>query len=574
MNASRHPVRYTAAMLALWVVCLTDGGSVCVAAATFQAGTTVEVQHGVVVSASEIASRIGAATLERGGNAVDATVATAFALAVTHPAVGNIGGGGFMLVHPADGRAAVMIDYRETAPAAATPDMYAKDCERYGHRAVGVPGTLRGLELAHRKFGALQWRELVLPAVRLAGEGFALDAPAAESLNCILREAPDFEELVRVFGKPGGGEWQGGDRLVQADLAATLQRIADDGPQAFYRGAIAKKIAAEMRRGGGLITRGDLAVYQAKLRTPVRGTYRGFTVYGPAPPSSGGICLVQMLGMLEHYELRRRGRWSAETLHLMTEAMRRAYRDRARYLGDSDFVEIPAHLTSRDYLAELVAGIDPARATPSEALAGGIQLAAEGDSTTHFSIVDASGMAVANTYTLEQRYGSRVVVRGAGFLLNNEMGDFNPQPGVTNREGQIGTPPNTIAPGKRMLSSMTPVIVAREGKVVLVTGSPGGRTIINTVLSIVLNTLEFDMDVRAAVDAPRIHHSWFPDRLMLEPAIHEKHGQVVKRLRAMGHDVAAEGRRIGRAHTIAVDPQSGRRTGAADRRVGGAAVGY
>jgi gamma-glutamyltranspeptidase/glutathione hydrolase len=532
----------------------------------------VEGSRGMVVSVSAPASDAGLEVLKRGGNAVDAAVTVAFALAVTYPAAGNIGGGGFMLVHPPGGKGEpVVIEYRETAPARATRTMFRKGDSPYGHRVVGVPGTVRGLALAHKRFGKLPWKDLLAPAIRLAEKGFALDAYVTESLNKVVAKASDFPELRRVFGKDGGkAEWRQGDRLVQPELAGTLRRLAEQGPEAFYTGAIAEQIAAEMKAGGGLITKDDLASYRAVVRTPVHGTYRGFDVYGPPPPSSGGTGLVEMLNILENFDLRRRGRWSAETLHLMIEAMRRAYCDRARYLGDPAFVKIPAHLTSKDYARKLARAIDLKKATPSADLAKDIPLVPEGDSTTHFSVIDEGGMAVANTYTLEHSHGSRVVVKGAGFLLNNEMMDFNWRPGHTDREGTIGTEPNLIAPGKRMLSSQTPTIVARDGKVVLVTGSPGGRTIINTVLCVVVNVLDFDMEIQAAVDAPRLHHQWFPDQARLE-----KRGELaaaVEGLRALGHRLG--GGKQGDAHSIRVDPRSGRYYGAADRRLSGKASAY
>jgi gamma-glutamyltranspeptidase/glutathione hydrolase len=536
------------------------------------AGKAVEARNGMVVSVSPPGTDVGIAVLKAGGNAVDAAVATAFALAVTYPEAGNIGGGGFMLVHPppGEGKPAV-IDYRETAPAAATRTMFSKKDGIYGHKVVGVPGTVRGLALAHKKYGKLPWKDLVMPAVRLAEDGFELDDRLARSLNRLVRQSPEFPELARAFGKDGGkGEWKAGDRLVQQDLARTLKRIAEDGPDAFYTGPVAGQIVAEMKAGKGLITKDDLAKYETRERVPIHGTYRGFDVYGPPPPSSGGICLVQMLNVLENFDLKKHGRCSPETLHRMAEVMRRAYRDRARYLGDPDFVDIPAHLTTKEYAKKLARSIDPDRATPSEELAKDIPLTPEGDSTTHFSVIDKDGMAVANTYTLERSYGSKVVVRGAGFLLNNEMGDFNWFPGETTRAGRIGTKPNQIEPGKRMLSSQTPTVVARDGKVLLVTGSPGGRTIINTVLCVVINVIDHGMDVQSAVDAPRLHHPWFPDMLKFEGA--KDHPDAVAKLKAMGHKVSAE--RQGDAHTIWVDPKSGLYHGAADRRIHGKAAGY
>jgi gamma-glutamyltranspeptidase/glutathione hydrolase len=463
-----------------------------------------------------------------------------------------------------------VIEYRETAPAAARADTFAKDTDILTHRAVGVPGTVRGMHLAHQKFGKLSWKELLAPAVRLADEGFAVDAQLAFSLNNIVGESAGFPELRRCLGKNNGTEeWNEGDRWVQKDLARTLKLVAEDGPDAFYTGPIADLIAAEMKSGKGLITKADLAAYQANVREPIHGTFRGFDVYGPPPPSSGGTTLVEMLNILEPFDLKKQGRYAPETVHLMAEAMRRAYLDRARYLGDADFVKIPPFLNSKEYGKKLAQGIDPKKATRSEDLAGDIPLAKEGDNTTHFSVVDKDGMCVANTYTLERSYGSRIVVKGAGFLLNNEMIDFNWQPGVTDRTGRIGTPANQVAPGKRMLSSQTPCVVAKDGRPVLITGSPGSRTIINTVLCVVLNVTEFGMTAREAVDAPRMHHGWFPDEIRLEDS--GKEG-LRARLEAMGHTI--RGTRQGDAHSIGIDPKTGRYFPAEDRRINGRTGGY
>jgi gamma-glutamyltranspeptidase/glutathione hydrolase len=535
-----------------------------------EAPRAVEAKHGLVVSVSGPGSDVGVEVLKQGGNAVDAAVATAFALAVTYPAAGNVGGGGFMVVYPGGKAEPVVIEYRETAPAAATKTTFAdKDVSHYGPKVAGVPGTVRGLALAHQKFGKLKWKDVMAPAIKLADEGFALDGQVAASLNGVVSGSGDFPELQRVFGKPGGGSWAEGDKLVQKDLAATLRLIAEEGPDAFYKGKIADQLVESMK-GGGLITKDDLAGYHANARTPVHGTYRGYDVYGPPPPSSGGTCLVEMLNVLENFDLKKQGRFSPETLHLLIESMRRAYCDRARYLGDPDFTKIPTFLTDKEYAKKLARGIDLTKATKSEDLAGEIKLTGESDSTTHFSVIDKDGMAVANTYTLEHSYGSRVVVKGAGFLLNNEMYDFNWHPGVTDRDGGIGTDPNLIAPGKRMLSSQTPTVVAKDGKVVLVTGSPGSRTIINTVLCVVVNVLDFDMDVREAVDAPRLHHQWFPDAVRFEGT--RDYPEAVKTLEKMGHKVT--GVRQGDAHTIWVDPKTGTYYGAEDRRISGKASGY
>ena len=525
-----------------------------------------EHRNGVVVAVSAPGAEAGLAILKQGGNAVDAAVATALAQAVTHPAAGNIGGGGFMLVHPPKGTPTVF-EYRETAPAGATKDMFKKGDSPYTHRVVGVPGTVRGMALAHSKFGKLPWKTLVMPAVELAEKGYILDKHHADSLNKMLAVTAKNAEFQRVFAKPDGGAWKSGDRHVQADLAKTLRSIAEDGPDAFYT-KIADQLVAEMKAGGGLITKEDLAGYKAMQREPIVGSYRGYDVYGPPPPSSGGICLVQMLRILERFDVRKNERFSPATLHLLTEAMRRSYHDRAVHLGDPAFTKIPDHLLKADHIAALAKSIDLKKATRSEDLSKDIPLANEGDSTTHFSIIDKDGMAVSNTYTLEHGFGSRIVVKGAGFLLNNEMTDFNWRPGVTTKSGAIGTEPNTIAPGKRMLSSQTPTIVATNGKVVLVTGSPGGRTIINTVFNIVVNVIDYDMPIQEAVDAPRLHHQWFPDEVKFEGA--KQYPDAVAQLKTMGHRVSFA--RQGDAHSILVTKQG--YIGAADKRLSGKVAGY
>ncbi len=519
---------------------------------------------GVVVSVSPPADRVGEQVLAKGGNAVDAAVAVGFALAVTWPEAGNIGGGGFMLVRPPGAKSVpVVIDYRETAPASATKDLFAKGTGS-AHRTVGVPGSVAGLAMAHAKFGKLPWKDLVGPAVKLAEEGFAVDDALAGSLNGGLARSKRFAEFQRVFGKTKG-KWVAGDRLVQKELAKTLRRIAAKGADGFYKGETAELLVAEMKAGDGLVTRKDLEAYTAKGREPIHGTYRGYDIYGPPPPSSGGVCLVLMLNILETFDLRKGPRFSARTLHLMTETMRRGYCDRARHLGDQDFVKIPAHLTSKEYAKKLAAGIEMNKATPSEAIAKDIPLTDTKTNTTHYSVIDAAGMAVSTTTTLEDSFGSKVVVRGAGFLLNNEMTDFNPRPGVTTKTGLVGTTPNQIAPGKRMLSSMTPVIVCRDGRIVLVTGSPGGRTIINTVLCVVLNVLEFEMPLREALDAPRMHMQWFPDRLQVEPGHFDKHKKAVEALEAMGHKVIKVNAQ-GDAHSIWLDPKTKTYRGEHDKR--------
>ena len=398
----------------------------------------------------------------------------------------------------------------------------------------------------------------------------------------MLKTSPEFTELQRVFAPPAGRQtWQAGDLLRQPDLAKTLQQIADHGADGFYQGAVAEKLVAEMKAGNGTITLADLAAYQAKIRTPIHGTYRGYDIYGPPPPSSGGICLVMMLNLLEPHQLTAQPgepnaapRWSADTMHLMIESMRRAYRARAEFLGDGDFVKIPEKLTSKAYALELAKSMDLQRATPSEKLAGEIPLVDESESTTHFSVVDGRGMAVSNTYTLEHSFGSRLVVRGAGFLLNNEMGDFNRVPGHTDRNGLIGTKPNVAEPGKRMLSSQCPILVVKDGRLALVTGSPGGRTIINTVLCNVVNKIDFQMTLRQAVDSPRLHHQWFPDVVRFEGIGREDYAAQLKELQTRGHHLAPSAHRQGDAHSIEIDPETQWRAGAADQRLDGKAAGF
>jgi gamma-glutamyltranspeptidase/glutathione hydrolase len=535
----------------------------------------VPSKDGMVVCTSATACDAGAGVLAKGGNAVDAAVATAFALAVTHPSAGNIGGGGFMVVRTPNG-AVTTFDYREKAPQKSTRAMYMRDGKvdisltNAGYLAPGVPGTVRGLALAHKKFGRLPWKDVVMPGVHLAEEGFVLSDGLARGLNSQLSGAMGrFPASVEAYGKPGGGTWAGGDRLVLKDLGKTLRAIATDGPDAFYKGWIADRIAEDLAANGGLITKADLAAYEAKERAPVKGTFRGYEIASMPPPSSGGVALIEMLNMLEAFDLKAKGFHSAEAKHFEIEAMRRAYLDRARFLGDPDFVQIPlTKLLSKDYARTLSSTIDPAKASSSLELGKDVITAVprEADETTHFSVIDRLGMAVSNTYTLEGSYGSRVVVKGAGFLLNNEMGDFNKNPGVTSPDGTIGTPANLIDPGKRMLSSMTPTIVTKGGKVVLITGSPGGRTIINTVFCVVLAATEFGMNVRAAVDAPRMHHQWLPDTVSMERSGASE--ELLQKLRAMGHTVnpgERAGGAQGDANSIGVDA-GGTAWGANDKR--------
>ena len=536
-------------------------------------GDVVPGPDGVVVSASRPASEVGAAILDAGGNAVDAAVATGFALAVTYPAAGNIGGGGFMVVRLPDGTA-TSFDFRETAPAAARPDMFlddsgAIDTRRIeaGYLAVGVPGTVRGLALAHARLGRLAWQRLVEPAARLARDGFPISGALAAALNLELTgPMRPFPGSLAAYGKPDGTPWQAGDRLVLPDLAETLSAIATDGPDAFYTGRIAGLIADAMAAHGGLMTEADLAGYTARERPPVTGTFLGHDVISMGPPSAGGTVLLAMLGMAEALGLEQLPRLSPEAIHLATEIRRRAYLDRARFLGDPDFGAVPAaRLASPAHARSLAATIDRRRATPSLELDRDLVVTPDSESpeTTHYSVVDAAGLAVATTYTLEGSFGSHVVVPGTGFLLNNEMGDFNRKPGTTTLRGDIGTPPNVIAPGKRMLSSMTPTIVAKDGRLVLVTGSPGGRTITNTVFDVVTGIVALGLDGRSAVDATRFHHQWLPDRLVVEFGGIDS--DTRKALAALGHEVV-ERPPQGSAQSIWFEPGTGKAIGIADHR--------
>ncbi len=534
----------------------------------------VECQNGVVVSVSEPASKIGLAMLKQGGNGVDAAIATAFALSVSYPLAGNIGGGGFMLVHPAPGKGEpTVFDYRETAPAGVWPDMYTREESQFTHRAVATPGTVRGLAMAHAKFGTLPWASLIQPAIELARDGFVVDKNLAQSLNVTLADAREFVEFQRVFGKPDGSLWLTGDTMKQTDLANTLSILAEQGPDAFYIGPISKEIVEEMVRGQGLIVAEDLANYRAIERKPLTTKYRGkYDIYVPPPPSSGGVCLLEELNILNTFDLKAMGRWSSETIHIMAESMRRATADRARYLGDPAFVELPSKLISPEYGQQLAQSIDRSKATHSSDLAPDVPITPEGPSTTHFSVLDKNGMGVANTYTLERRWGSRIVVSKMGFLLNNDMRAFNLFPEYTNTKGVIGTAPNTIAPGKRPLSSQTPTIVAENGRVRLITGSPGSRAIPHTVLSILVSVLDFGTPLHSAVDESRMTHEWYPDEIRFEKT--ELYPELVEALRRLGHRVVRfEPLPQGDAHSIWVNEQN-LYTGVADQRISGSAVGY
>jgi len=534
---------------------------------------------GAVASVDAYATRVGLDVLQAGGNAVDAAIAVGFALAVTHPTAGNIGGGGFMTIYIADEDRYTTFDFRERAPLAATEDMYMlpdgtgdRAGGHVGWTAVGVPGTVAGFALAHERLGTMEWSELVEPAVGLARDGIELGDYLAGSLDGMARRGSfeDYPASMAAFFKADGTPYTEGETLVQPDLAWSLQQIADGGRDAFYRGEIAERLTTAMADNGGLITMDDLAAYEAKERQPIRGSYRGYDIISMPPPSSGGVALVEMLNILENFELGDYGADDPEAAHLIIEAMRQGYLDRATYLGDSDFVEVPIDmLTSKDYAAEKAAMIDMDHARDSLALGAAILTPPESSETTQYSVVDAAGNVVSTTYTLEQGYGSKAMAPGTGFLLNNEMGDFNTWPGMT-WERNIGTPPNLIAPGKRMLSSMTPTIVARDGRPIAAVGSPGGKTIINTVLRVVVNLIDFDMTLADAVAAPRFHHQWLPDSTSFEEGYPQSSFQA---LITMGHNLSDRRGIQGDAHSVYIAPD-GTRIAVADPRRNGAAMAY
>jgi gamma-glutamyltranspeptidase / glutathione hydrolase len=527
----------------------------------------IRSKTGMVVSASTLASEVGAKILRKGGNAMDAAVATAFALAVTHPTAGNIGGGGFLLYRSADGEA-VAYDFREVAPSRSSATMFLKDgtydtvTHHNSYLSVGVPGTVAGLYLAWKEQGKLPWKRLVQPAVTLARQGFAVTEGLARSLDNVLPQMQPYPASVAQFTK-NGVPYAAGDTLKQADLAATLERIADRGPAGFYEGETAAAVEQEMQAHGGLITHEDLKNYRAVRRVPVKGSYRGYEILSMPPPTSGGVGLLEMLNILEGYDLGAMGSGSAAAVHVMAEAMKRAFADRAAFLGDPGFNHaMPIErLISKQYAAALRKTIRPDHTSPSSPTS--FQWPAESDETTHLSVVDKDRNAVALTYTLEQGYGLKAVVPGAGFLLNNEMGDFNAGPGLTTVEGLIGTPPNLAEPRKRMLSSMSPTIVVKDGRLFMVTGSPGGRTIINTVLQTIVNVVDFGMNAQEAVDAGRVHHQWLPDRIT-----YERYGlspDTLALLRAKGHELR-EGRGQGAAAVIVANAAADVLEGGVDRR--------
>lgn len=538
----------------------------------------VAAKNGMVVAQERIAADIGRDVLARGGNAVDAAVATGFALAVTYPRAGNIGGGGFMLVHLANGNQDVAIDYRESAPAAATRDMFLGDDGKPDTRksrdqalGIGVPGTVAGLSLALETYGSGKFKlaDLLAPAIALARDGFLIADDTADTLPDWHRRLAKWPSSVKIFSRADGTSLQAGDRLVQTDLAATLEAISTRGASGFYDGPVAEKLVTGVRDASGIITREDLKAYRPVIRTPVRGSYRGFDIVSMPLPSSGGTVLIETLNILEGYKLRDMGAGSVNALHVSIEAMKRAYGDRARYLGDPAFVDAPMRqLISKDYAAKQRASIEMNKATPwADTLSA--TPPREGSNTTHFSVVDKDGNAVSNTYTLNFSYGLGLVADGTGVLLNNELDDFTAAPGASNAYGLVGFEANLPGPGKRPLSSMSPTIVLKDGKPVLVTGSPGGSRIISAVLQVIVNAIDFDMNIAAAVSAPRLHHQWLPDEVRVERGFPEA---TLAALRANGHRVVEP---LGQtsANSIAVTPNG--LFGAPDPRTRGAeAAGY
>ncbi len=534
--------------------------------------------HGMVVTSHTLATEVALEVLKQGGNAVDAAVTAGFALAVTQPRSGNIGGGGFMLYAPGDGSDVEAIDYREKAPAGATETMFqdnsgnvVQNRSRFTHKAAGVPGTVAGLALALERHGTLTLKQALAPAIRLARDGFIVPARFTEGLEQARERLARWPATLETFYKEDGAAWQPGERFVQPDLADTLERIATHGIRDFYQGQTAELIVAEMQRHDGLITLEDLRNYQPAIREPIHGTYRGHDIYSMSPPSSGGTHIIQILNILEGYSMAELGHNSAAGIHRMAEAMKLAYADRTTYLGDTDFVEVPlAGLTSKDYANELRKGISTDSARPSSEIQAGTPAAYESPETTHFSIVDRWGNAVSNTYTINFSYGSGITVDGAGFLLNNEMDDFSAKPGVPNAYGLIGGEANKIAPEKRMLSSMSPTIVRRDGKNYLVAGSPGGSRIITTTLQVLLNVIDHGMNIQSAVSAPRIHHQWLPDEILMEQGISP---DTVALLEEMGHKVVLD-RAMGAIQSILINDDGELHGGADPRRSTSSAMGY
>jgi gamma-glutamyltranspeptidase / glutathione hydrolase len=499
-------------------------------------------KHGMVSSQESYATRAGLQVLREGGNAVDAAVTVGFTLAVTLPRAGNLGGGGFMLVYLAEKDEVVAIDYREKAPLGASRNMYLQkngevDREKSMHSilSAGVPGTVAGLTLALEKYGTIPLKRVIRPALELASRGFPVNEELRRTLIQVKERMERSEAAMSVFFKEGGEPYSVGEILTQKDLARSLDEISENGVQAFYSGAIAERIEKFMQENGGLITKEDLTSYKPVIRKPVKGTYRDYEIYSMPPPSSGGVHLIQILNLLEGFELSKMGHNTAQAIHTMTEAKKLAYADRSKHMGDPDFSPVnTAELISKKYAKQQQLKINTEKATPSTAILPGELPAKEGSNTTHFSVMDKNGNAVSNTYTLNFRFGSKIMVPGTGILLNNEMDDFSSKPGVPNAYGLTGGELNSIEPGKRMLSSMTPTIVMKEGKPFLITGSPGGSRIITTVLQIILNVLDFSMNIAEATNALRVHHQWLPDVLYVEEGLND---DTVRLLKDMGHNV-------------------------------------
>lgn len=537
----------------------------------------VWARQGMVASQEALASQVGLDILKKGGNAVDAGVAVGFALAVTLPRAGNIGGGGFMLIHDAKKNETVAIDYREKAPAAAFRDMYldekgdaVDEKSRFHGLAVGVPGTVDGLLMALEQYGTLSRKDVLAPAIKLAEEGMVVTPGLATSLKGLEERLKKWPSTAKIFFREDGSLFQPGDILKQPELAASLRRIAEKGRDGFYQGETAEKIVAAVKAADGLMTLEDLQNYQAVKREPVRGEYRGHEIVSMPPPSSGGIHIIQILNILEGYDLKASGHNTAQTIHRMAEAMQLAYADRAEYLGDPDFVKVPVKgLTSQTYADKLREGIDDGKARPATDVRHSDPLPYESDQTTHYSVVDKDGNAVSNTYTLNFSYGTGLVAEGTGILLNNEMDDFSAKPGVPNAYGLIGGDANAVEGGKRPLSSMSPTIVFKDGKPFIVTGSPGGSRIITTVLQIVSNVIDHDMNIAEATHAARIHDQWAPDEIRVEHALN---GDTIRLLESMGHKVVRKSA-MGSTQSIMVLPEG--LYGASDPRIQDAAtVGY
>jgi gamma-glutamyltranspeptidase/glutathione hydrolase len=505
----------------------------------------VFAENGMVASQEATATRIGVDILKRGGNAIDAGVAVGFALAVTLPRAGALGGGGFMMVHHAETGETVAIDYREMAPAAAHRDMYLDaagevdtQLARYTHHAAGVPGAVAGLAHVLDRYGTLPLAEVLAPAIRLAERGILVTQDLSGSLESRRERLQRWPATAAIFYHEDGRPYRPGERLIQGDLAWSLRQIAAHGADAFYKGAIAERIAADMAAHGGPMTLEDLAAYRVAVRAPVRGTYRGYEIASMPPPSSGGVHLVQILNLLEDYPLASLGHNGAEGLHLMAESMKLAYADRSQHLGDPDFWPVPvAGLISKAYAESLRATIDPARARPAAEIAAGDPMPYESPETTHYSVMDRWGNVVSNTYTINFGYGSGIVAAGTGILLNNEMDDFSAKPGVPNAYGLLGGDANSVAPAKRPLSSMTPTILFKDGKPLLATGSPGGSRIITTTLQIILNVVDHGMNIAAATAAPRVHHQWLPDELRVEAGLSP---DTIALLESKGHKVVVK----------------------------------